>query len=407
MRRVLVVLFAVAAAVPAASAAQEATDPLRHHADRRPNYLAEVLPSGPESIQLPPPPPGEAPVAVRAIYLNAWAFGGSRFYDLLSLADTTEINAFVIDVKDDTGYLTYRSSVPTALEVGANGMIRARDAAARIALLHEHGIYPIARIVVAKDPLLAVEKPGWAVQDSRGGFWHDRIDSKWVDAYNDSVWTYAADIAAEAVLLGFREVQFDYLRFPDEPHELLQYAVFPARHAREPFHAAVRRNVRLMRDRLGHLRVPFTLDVFGLTMSSNGDVGIGQRWSDLAPLADVILPMVYPSHYYRGAFGIQHPNGEPYGIVRRALQDGLERAAAMDDPPQIRPYLQAFTIYRVRYDAKMIRAQIRAAEELGIGEWVLWNPRSVYPADAFRLLPPTLRWLEAVAVDADQLEPER
>ncbi len=407
MHRALGVLLAVAAAVPPESAAQDATDLLRHHTDRRPNYLAEVLAPGPEAIELPPPPPGEAPVAVRAIYLNAWAFGGSRFYDLVRLADTTEINAFVIDVKDDTGYLTYRSSVPTALEVGANRMIRARDAAARIALLREHGIYPIARIVVAKDPLLAVEKPGWAVLDSRGGFWHDRIDSKWVDAYNDSVWAYAADVGAEAVLLGFRELQFDYLRFPDEPRELLQYAVFPARRERESFHAAVRRNVRLMRDRLAYLQVPFTLDVFGLTMSSTGDVGVGQRWSDLAPLADVMLPMIYPSHYYRGAFGIERPNSEPYRVVRRALQDGLERAAAMDDPPQIRPYLQAFSIYRVRYDAEMIRAQIRAAEELGIGEWVLWNPRSVYPADAFRSAPPTLRRLEAVAADADQFEPER
>jgi hypothetical protein len=238
--------------------------------------------------------------------------------------------------------------------------------------------------VVAKDPLLATQKPGWAVRDKRGGFWRDRIDSKWVDAYNDSVWIYAADIAAEAVLLGFREVQFDYLRFPDEPQELMEFAIFPSRQSGESFRRAVQRNVALMRERTEHLGVPFTLDVFGLTTSANGDLGVGQVWEDLAPLADVMLPMVYPSHYGRGAYGISHPNGEPYAVVRRALQDGLARSAELDYDVRIRPYLQAFSIYRVRYDAEMIREQIRAAEELGITEWVLWNPRGVYPADAFR-----------------------
>lgn len=358
----------------------------RYNEPSRPNYLAEILPPGPRTISLPPPPPGEPPAAVRAIYLNAWQFGGSRFYDLVRLADTTEINAFVIDVKDDTGYLTYRSSVPTAVEIGANGMIRARDAARRIALLNEHGIHPIARIVVAKDPLLAVNKPEWAVRDTRGGFWTDRIDSRWVDAYNDSIWIYAADIAAEAVLLGFSEIQFDYLRFPDEPRERLEFAIFPSRQPRESFRSAVTRNVRLMRRRTRHLGVPFTLDVFGLTMSARGDLGIGQVWEDLAPIADVVLPMVYPSHYHGGAYGIRRPNSEPYRVVKRALEDGLAKSEEMGRDIRIRPYLQAFSIYRVRYDAHMIREQIRATEEVGIMEWVLWNPRGVYPADAFRVV---------------------
>jgi hypothetical protein len=297
------------------------------------------------------------------------------------------VNTFVIDVKDDTGYLTYRSAVPLAIEVGANGRIRAPDVGQRLALLQARGIHPVARIVVAKDPLLAQRKPQWALHDTQGGLWRDRLGTAWVDAYRDSVWLYAADLAREAVLIGFAEVQFDYLRFPDEPRWLLDRAVFPARRPGESRRDAIRRNVALLRQRTADLGVPFTLDLFGLTTSADGDLGIGQVWEDLAPLADVVLPMVYPSHYRRGSFGIEHPNASPYATVRRALEDGLRRNAQLPNPPKIRPYLQAFSIFRVRYTPEEIKAQIRAAEELGLFDWVLWNARGVYPAAALRPAP--------------------
>ncbi|HET8623927.1 MAG TPA: putative glycoside hydrolase, partial [Gemmatimonadales bacterium] len=108
-----------------------------------------------QPVRWPAPPLLDPPKEIRAIYVNAWAFGGKRFYDLVRLADTTEINAFVIDIKDDTGYLTYRSEVPTAIAIGANEQRRARDTDERLRVLQAHGIYAIGRIVVAKDPLLA------------------------------------------------------------------------------------------------------------------------------------------------------------------------------------------------------------------------------------------------------------
>src|SRR2546428_6337297 len=167
--------------------------------------------------------------AVKGLYVNAWAFGSSTLWQLVRLADETEINAFVVDVKDDTGCMLYPSAVPIAQEIGANACARAKDARARLDTLVAHGIYPIARFVVAKDPLLAERKPGWSVQHRDGGLWRDRIGMAWVDAYNDSVWIYAAQLAREAVKLGFQEVQFDYVRFPDEPRERLETAIFPAR----------------------------------------------------------------------------------------------------------------------------------------------------------------------------------
>jgi hypothetical protein len=328
-----------------------------------------------------------APRAVRGLYVNAWAFGSPKLWRLVRLVEGTEINAFVIDVKDDTGCLLYPSAVPTAQQIGAGACARARDAKARLDTLAAHGIYTIARIVVAKDPLLAERKPAWSVRNRETGeLWRDRINIAWVDAYNDSVWIYAAQLAAEAVRMGFQEVQFDYVRFPDEPRERMATAVFPARRSGETQRDAVRAHVRLLRDRLKPLGVPITFDIFGLTASTTGDLGIGQVWEDFATVADVVLPMVYPSHYYRGAFGFAWPNGEPYRVVTSALRDALQRSRPLERAAEIRPFLQAFTLgrRRPRYTPREIREQIRAAQDLGITSWVLWNPRSVYPREALR-----------------------
>ncbi|CAN5861560.1 hypothetical protein BH24GEM1_BH24GEM1_01310 [soil metagenome] len=341
-------------------------------------------------IRWPAPPLHRPPASMRALYVNAWAFGGRRFHELVRLADQTEVNAFVIDVKDDTGFLTYRSEVPTAVEIGANQQLRARDTRERLRIMREHGIFPVARIVVAKDPLLAAKKPGWAVRHVDGGLWRDRLDFAWVDAFNDSVWIYAAELAVEAVRMGFAEVQYDYVRFPDEPESRLASALFPGRLPGETKRQGVTRNLRLLRERTRPLDVPFTIDVFGLTTSARGDMGIGQYWEDLVTTADVVLPMVYPSHYVRGIYNLQHPNSEPYQVIRRAMQDALRRSAPLGETAEIRPYLQAFTLGQPRYTPAMVREQIRAAEELGLRSWVLWNPRSAYDPGIFRPKTPTM-----------------
>jgi len=328
-------------------------------------------------------PPAEP---VRAIYVNAWAFGTRRFQQLVQLAQATELNAFVIDVKDDTGYLTYRSDVPLAVEIGANKQLRARDTRARVALLKARGIRAIARIVVAKDPLLASKKDAWAIQRNTGGAWTDRQNTRWVDAFNDSVWVYAADLAAEAVGMGFQEIQYDYVRFPDEPKQRMATAVFPARRATESSREGVQRNLALLASRTRALKVPFTIDIFGQTTAAPDDLGIGQYWEDLVVTADVVLPMIYPSHYGRGMYGVARPNASPYTMVRRALEDGIRRnkALAPRKTAEIRPYLQAFTLGRPRYTSMHVREQIRAASELGLESWVLWNPRSAYEKGYFR-----------------------
>jgi hypothetical protein len=359
--------------------------------------FAQQLPASPVRLQLrgvalryvlPEPLFDSAPAAdpIKALYVNAWAFGGSKLWPLVALADSTEINAFVIDVKDDTGCLLYPSEVKVAQEIGATRCVRTRDVKSRLDTLHAHHIYAIARIVVAKDPLLAERRPGWSVQHVHGGLWRDRIDIAWVDAYNDSVWIYAAQLAEEAVRLGFSEVQFDYVRFPDEPKEAMAQAIFAARKPGETQRAGVQAGVAILVNRLQPLGVPVTFDIFGLTSSATGDLGIGQVWEDFVTVADVVLPMIYPSHYYRGSYGLAWPNAEPYRVVRNALTEAIERSKPLARAAIIRPYLQAFTLGRrkPRYTPHEIREQIRAAEELGIETWVLWNPRSVYQRDSLK-----------------------
>src|SRR5213593_1500678 len=205
---------------------------------------------------------------IKALYVNAWAFGSSKLVHLVRLADSTEINAFVVDIKDDTGCLLYPSDVKVAQDIGATKCVRTRDVQSKLDTLHAHDIYAIARIVVAKDPLLAQNKAKWSVQHRDGGLWHDRIGMAWVDAYNDSVWIYAAQLAAEAIRLGFNEVQFDYVRFPDEPKEAMAQAIFAAHRSGETQREAVRNHITLLRNRLKPLGVPVTFDIFGLTASA-------------------------------------------------------------------------------------------------------------------------------------------
>ncbi|HET9709261.1 MAG TPA: putative glycoside hydrolase [Gemmatimonadales bacterium] len=336
------------------------------------------------------------PSSVKALYVNAWAFSGNRLWQIVHMIDGTEINSLVIDVKDDTGCLLYHSQVETAKQIGADACARVKDVRARLDTLHAHGIYAIARIVVAKDRLLAEGKAAWSVKSTEGGLWRDRIGMAWVDAYNDSVWVYAGQLGREAVSLGFGEVQFDYVRFPDEPKSRMETAVFSARVNGETQRAAVRRHIKLLTDFVHPMGVPVTFDVFGLTASvTSGDLGIGQVWEDFSDVADVLLPMVYPSHYKGGSFGYRSPNANPYGVVRYALSDALSRSRA-PNTAEIRPYLQAFTLGRrlPRYTPVEIRDQIQAAKDVGIESWVLWNPRSVYQRASLPPYPSTGRGRE-------------
>lgn len=323
------------------------------------------------------------PDAVRGIYLNAWASGSSRRMDaLLEFARRTEINTFVIDIKDATGFLSHRTEIPLAHEIGATEEIRIRDLPGLLARLEEEGIYPIARIVIVKDPLLIAARPDLAVQDTAGGVWVDSSDIIWLNPFHRDVWEYHLAIAKEVAAMGFPEIQWDYVRFPDAPRADLERAIFEGADGRTKAQG-IRAFLNHARAELAEVGVMSTADVFGVTTSSARDVGIGQVWEAFIDVVDAALPMVYPSHYWQGSFGIQRPNAYPYEIVYRAMRDAARRSAAVEGAGVTRPYLQDFTLGAPRYEAPEVRAQIEATYDAGIREWVMWNPGSRYTEGAY------------------------
>ncbi len=318
------------------------------------------------------------PDQVRGLYVNAWSAGSRRRITALAeLARRTEINTFVVDIKDATGYVSHPTEVPLAKEIGATGEIRIPNLRVLLARLEEAGIYPIARIVIVKDPLIAAAHPELAVQDTAGGPWIDDKGIVWLNPYNRAVWEYHVAIAREVAEMGFPEIQWDYVRFPDAPASAMRRAYFPGGAGR-PRPQAIREFLAYSRQALADMDVQVTADVFGVTTSFNRDVGIGQVWESFIDVVDVALPMVYPSHYWKGSFGYDKPNSHPYEIVREALEDAVRRSALVEGAGTTRPWLQDFTLGPPRYEAPEVRAQIQAAYDVGIDEWILWNPGSRY-----------------------------
>ncbi len=328
------------------------------------------------------PPVFTRPQHVRGLYLTAWIAGSSRRVDeLLEIARETEINTFVIDLKDATGYLSHASEVPEADAIGALGERRIRDLGGLLRRLHDEGVYPIARIVVVKDPLLVAARPELAVQDSAGGAWVDSKGFVWLNPYDERVWAYHVALAREAAELGFPEIQWDYIRFPDASASDMARARFPGDSLGER-PEAIRGFLAYARDELADLDVALTADVFGVTTTFRRDIGIGQLWERFIDRVDAALPMVYPSHYWAGSYGFEAPNWHPYEVVREALDDARERSSAVEGAGKVIPWLQDFTLGEPRYGAPEVRAQIQATYDAGVDEWILWNPSSRYTVGA-------------------------
>src|SRR3954469_1575716 len=330
------------------------------------------------------------PDTLRGLYVNRWAALGSKLRQLIDVARRTEVNALVIDVKDDRGFILYRSKVPLAREIGADTAdghwMSDSKVRAMIDTLIANGIYPIARIVVAKDPLLASNKLELAIKrKSDLQPWLDKNGHPWLDPHQPAVWQYAADLAREAYDLGFSEVQFDYVRFPDEKR-LVSETVYPL--------AKGRVRAQVIRDQLGFVRkslksrgIPVTADVVGLTATDTTDMGIGQRWEMFVDQVDVVLPMVYPSHFARGTYKLGNPNAHPYETIAHALKDAKARSAPIAKAARIIPWYQDFTLGAPHYYAEHVRAQKKAGYDNGFQSWILWNPKSNYTVAALEPRP--------------------
>src|SRR5678815_3229280 len=323
------------------------------------------------------------PEVVRGLYVNRWAALGRKMGQLIDLANKTEVNTLVIDVKDDRGFVLYKSRVPLAIEIGAdtNSAMSDRKLRAILDTMAAHRIFPIARIVVAKDPLLASKKLEWAIK-RRDNLqpWLDKNGKPWLDPHHREVWKYAADLAKEAYEKGFSEVQFDYVRFPDEKR-LISESVYPLANGRVRAQV-IREQLGFVRSYLDPTGMPVTIDVFGLTATDTTDMGIGQRWEMFVDQADVVLPMVYPSHFAPGTYKLGNPNAHPYATIDHAMKDAIRRSAPIPNAAKIVPWYQDFTLGPPHYYAEQVRAQKKAGYDNGFQSWILWNPGSRYTESA-------------------------
>lgn len=321
---------------------------------------------------------------IRGIYISGWVAGSnSHMNRLLRLVQNTDLNAVVIDVKNDFGQLTYRSSIPAVKEIGADRRPSIANIQSLIGKLHRQGIYVIGRVVVFKDPYLAKHNPDWAIHRNDNSLWRDGHGRPWLDPYRKEVWKYNTDIAVEAVKNGFDEIQFDYVRFPEG------IASKPVRYANLAGWSrsdAIQQFLHQAKQQLHRNGVKVSADVFGLVTSSDDDMGIGQRWRAVGQEVDYISPMVYPSHYGRGNYGVSNPDLQPYAIVSHAMADANKRNRIMASggikPAQVRPWLQSFTATWVKphltYGNREIREQIRALHDQGIEDYLLWSASCKY-----------------------------
>jgi len=318
-----------------------------------------------------------APSAVRALYVNRWASQSrKRMAKLIATADSTEINALVIDMKDEFGLNYATKNSEFAKNAGTASKIS--NVTALIDTLKAHKILPIARIVVFKDSVTARVHPDWTIRKSDNSIWRDKKGIAWVNPYHRELWDYNIGVAEELVKLGFGEIQFDYIRFP-EPYPSLPKQVFPdSKDLPKP--AALAEYLKHAKTRLNKLGVRSTADIFGLVTTVGGALEVGQDWEKISPVVDVVLPMVYPSHYPRGSLGVPYPNADPYKIIHIAISRARERdkKLGISEAEHIRPWLQAFTLGKPEYGAEQLREQKRAVYESGYDGWVMWNPGSIY-----------------------------
>ena len=282
---------------------------------------------------------------------------------------TPGLNAIELDVKDENGRVGFvPSSVPLARQTGAAAPYYKAKQVARQA--HAHGAYLIGRIVTFEDPVLAEKRPDLAIRSSDGSIWHTNGGLAWTNPYDRRVWRYNVDLAAAAVEAGFDEIQFDYVRFPsDGDISLIRY---PGTHT-QSMRWTIPAFVQYAGKRLHPLGARVSVDVFGL--SANRDLGIGQLPRRVSRYVDAVYPMVYPSHFSSGEYGISDPNAAPGETVTRSLQD-FQRALE-GRKARLTPWLQDFSLGRT-YDEEDVLAQVAAARGLHTRGFLLWNPEGLY-----------------------------
>lgn len=347
----------------------------------------------------------ETPGAVKAIYMTQCVASLPSFRDkLVKLVEETELNSIVIDIKDYTGTVSFKTGDAEIDALSDRGSgCQAADMAKFIEKLHEKGIYVIGRVAVFQDPLYTAAHPDLSVQKKSGGMWKDRKGLSFVDVGAKPFWDYIVSISKVSYDIGFDEINFDYIRFPSDGNmddiAFIHSGDMPKKEALKKF-------FEYLDGKLSGTGIVTSADLFGMTTNSSYDLGIGQILEYALLNFDYVCPMVYPSHYPDGFNGWSDPNKVPYEIVKFSMDSAIEKEkilyndvstttvvrlpdgsystttpnlAAMKrvNPLQLRPWLQD-NDYPVHYTPDMVRKQIQATYDAGLTSWMLWDPANTY-----------------------------
>ena len=333
---------------------------------------------------------------VKGIYVTATSAGGDKMEELTEMINNTDLNTMVIDIKDDYGNITI--DLDSDNELIQEMTKEAIDVDELMQLLDENDIYPIARIVTFKDTLLAEARPEWSFTNGDGSVWSNGGGDSFVNPYEKEVWEYNTEVAIEAAKLGFKDIQFDYVRFPEgfeNRDKELEYTHGHYGSDSEDVINMEYRN-RAVTDFVGHAKealMPYgadvSIDIFGYAAVVRETPGIGQSFPGIAEEADVISSMIYPSHWGPGNLDIEKPDLEPYEVVDNYMKVEKEIFEELgDDAPVTRPWLQDFTASYLgagnykNYGAKEVNDQIRALSDNGVNEFLLWDAKNNYSESA-------------------------
>lgn len=321
---------------------------------------------------------------VRGIYVTSSSASlTKRVDDLIALSKRTKINAFVIDVKEDDGTLLFKMKAGEKYNPNANRRSPIKDIDKFMKKMKDNNIYTIARIVSFKDPTYAKANPDKAIITKSTGKPFTNSDGViWVSPHDRYLWEYNIAVAKEAALAGFDEIQFDYVRFPASNGGKLDKDLDYRNPNKESKPETIQKYLQYARKELEPLGVYIAADVYGQVGSLPDDMALGQHWESVSNVVDYICPMIYPSHYGKGVYGLPVPDAEPYKTVYRSTQDSMNRNANIDTPAMIRPWIQAFTARWVKgyitYGPEQIELQVKALKDLGINEYILWSPTNRY-----------------------------
>ena len=350
--------------------------------------MQETLPKNWKNLDFSPVEKKEYPdnkrVKVKGIYVTSSSASLNKKMDeLIALTKRTKINAFVIDVKEDDGTLLFKMEAGEKYNPLANRRAPIKDIEKFMKRLKENNIYTIARIVSFKDPTYAKANPDKAIISKATGKPFTNSDGViWVSPHDRYLWEYNVAVAKEAAKAGFDEIQFDYVRFPASNGGKLDKELNYRNTKNESKPETIQKYLAYARKELEPLGVYIAADVYGQVGSLPDDMALGQHWESVSNVVDYICPMIYPSHYGRGVYGLPVPDAYPYKTVYHCTQDSINRNANIDTPAMIRPWIQAFTAKWVKghinYGPKEIELQVQALRDLGIEDYILWSPTNNY-----------------------------